>query len=129
MAYAILYKDNVLVGINPDVDVATSLDIPAISIKIVEGPVPDLNKTIWDPDELCLVSVSRELTKLEFLTRFTTEERIAIYESQDPIIKDALSLLNAASYVSLDNPMVVQLVNYLALTGIIDAKRVDSILS
>lgn len=71
------------------------------------------------------------LTKLDFLRRFTTQERIAIREAAktDPIIFDAMDLLNMATYVSLTDQDTINLVGYLAQQGVISSSRVLEILT
>lgn len=71
------------------------------------------------------------LTKLDFLRRFTTQERIAIREAAktDPVIFDAMDLLNMATYVSLTDQDTINLVGYLALQGVVAQTRVSEILA
>ena len=72
-----------------------------------------------------------KLTKLEFLRKFTAQERIAIRSAaqSDPIIFDAMELLNLAEFVSLTDTDTINLVGYLAMVGIIASNRVSEILS
>lgn len=72
-----------------------------------------------------------KLTKLEFLRKFTAQERIAIRAAAqtDPIIFDAMELLNLAEFVSLSDTDTINLVGYLAMVGIIATNRVSEILS
>lgn len=71
------------------------------------------------------------LTKLEFLRKFTAQERIAIRAAAgtDPIIFDAMELLNLAEFVSLQDSDTINLVGYLAMIGILQPNRVSEILS
>ncbi len=72
-----------------------------------------------------------KLTKLEFLRKFTAQERIAIRAAAntDPIIYDAMELLNLAEFISLSDQDTVNLVGYLAMVSIIAPSRVTEILS
>lgn len=70
------------------------------------------------------------LTRLEFLRRFTAEERIAIREAAktNAVIFDAMELVNLAEFISLSDQDTINLVGYLALQGIITPTRVSEIL-
>lgn len=66
------------------------------------------------------------LTRLEFLRRFTAAQRIAIRTAAqtNPIIADALQLLDLAQEVRLDDPDTLALAGYLVAVGLIaDADR------
>jgi len=69
------------------------------------------------------------ITRLEFLRRFTPEQRIAIRASQDPVIIDGNELLALAEEVRLDDPDTVRLVNYMVQQGLITQADADQILS
>ena len=69
------------------------------------------------------------LTRLEFLRRFTSAERIAIRASTDPVVVDFLSLLDAAQEVRTDDADTVAGIGYLATTGLLAAERAAEILS
>jgi hypothetical protein len=68
------------------------------------------------------------ITRLEFLRRFTPEQRIAIRASQDPVIIDGNELLALAEEVRLDDPDTVRLVNYMVQQGLITQADADRIL-
>jgi hypothetical protein len=70
------------------------------------------------------------LTKLGFLRKFTAAERISIREvaKVDPIIFDAIEMIDMAEYISLADPDTQNLVGYLAMQGIIVPTRVAEIL-
>lgn len=68
------------------------------------------------------------ITRLEFLRRFTPEQRIAIRESQDPVIIDGNELLALAEEVRLDDPDTVRLVNYMVQQGLITQADADRVL-
>ena len=67
------------------------------------------------------------LSRLEFLRSFTAQQRIAIRAANDPVIIDALQLLDLAEDVNLQDPDVVYFVNYCATQEYIttaDANRI-----
>ena len=70
-----------------------------------------------------------QLTKLQFLRRFTTAERIAIRASTNPVIVDFMSLLGLALDVRLDDPDTVQGVEYLESLNLIGEGRAAEILA
>jgi len=74
------------------------------------------------------VRVIVPVTRLEFLRRFTPEQRIAIRASTDPIIIDGRELLDMASDVSADDPDTIMYVRYLQQQGFISAEDADRIL-
>lgn len=126
MTYYILYTQELeLVGVTINPPIA----LPGISIKQVDEPVPDLNKSAWDSDTQSFVHITAQLTRLEFLTRFTASERIAIRASTDPIVIDFMELLNLASFVDVGDQNTIDGVNYLASQNLIAAGRVAEILA
>lgn len=69
-----------------------------------------------------------QLTKLQFLRRFTSAERIAIRASTNPVIIDFMTLLDLAQDVRLDDPDTVAGVNYLESLNLIGEGRAAEIL-
>lgn len=126
--YYILHKDGQLVGVSPFVE-STQLSVPGVSIITVDGEVPDLNTSIWDTDTLSLISNKAVFSKLEFLSRFTMQERIAISMSTDPIVADIMKLFDAAEYIDTMNLQTQQGVGYLSYVGILTSQRVMEVLS
>lgn len=127
MTYYVIYKnDGTLIGVtNQD---ASQLGLPDTGYVSFEGNAPDLNKVEWDAENLTFVSTVTPLTRLEFLNRFTTAERIAIRASNDPIVIDIMALLDAASFVDVTDQNTMMGVGYLAMSGIISNSRVAEIL-
>jgi hypothetical protein len=74
------------------------------------------------------VRVIVPVTRLEFLRRFTPEQRIAIRASNDPLIIDGRELLDMATDVSADDPDTILYVRYLQQQGFISAEDADRIL-
>ena len=83
------------------------------------------------PDDVIVGQSSRILTKLEYLRRFTQEERIVIRQAatQSPVLDDYLSLLELAEEVSLGDADTVAAVRLLEAAGLIAAGRVAEILA
>jgi len=65
---------------------------------------------------------------LDFLLRFTPEERAAARSSAIPEVQDFLDLLRAAGEVRSDHPLTQQGMGLLVMAGIITAERRDEIL-
>jgi hypothetical protein len=74
---------------------------------------------------------ARSLSKIDYLKRFTQEERIAIRDSAkiNSTVNDYVELMNAASSINLDDPDTVYGLNALELAGLLDAGRAGVILS
>jgi len=70
-----------------------------------------------------------QLTKLQFLRRFTAPERIAIRASADPLIVDFMQLLDLAQDVRLDDPDTQAGVAYLEQQTLIAEGRAAEILT
>jgi hypothetical protein len=67
------------------------------------------------------------VSRLEFLRSFTAQQRISIRAANDPIIVDALQLLDLAEEINLQDSDVIFFVNYCADQGYIttaDANRI-----
>lgn len=70
------------------------------------------------------------MSKLQFLERFTAEERIAIREASktNPYVEDFLELLNAASEVNVQYQPTIDAVNALASLGLISSNAIATLL-
>ena len=68
------------------------------------------------------------VSRLEFLRRFTAQQRIAIRAANDPVIVDGLQLLDLAEDVNLQDPDTVYFVNHCASQGYITQADADRIL-
>jgi hypothetical protein len=68
------------------------------------------------------------VSRLEFLRRFSAQQRIAIRAANDPVIVDGLQLLDLAEDVNLQDPDTVYFVNYCATQGYITQADADRIL-
>lgn len=89
--------------------------------KIVDGKL----------DELAKAYVQATLTKIEFLDRFTVDERVAIRAAAatNGVVKDYLELLNAATEVSLTSTRTITGVQSLEAGGLLAAGRGAEILA
>jgi hypothetical protein len=68
------------------------------------------------------------ITKLEFLRRFTVDERIIIRGSSDLRVMDFMQLLDLAQDVRLDDPDTVAAIAHMTGLGLLDAERAGEIL-
>jgi hypothetical protein len=68
------------------------------------------------------------LTRLEFRSRFTTSEKIAMYDSTDTIIKIFLDDIQAAQYIDVTDQATIDGVAYLESQGLITVGRSVDIL-
>jgi hypothetical protein len=100
-----------------------------ISAHTFDEAFPDLNVMSWNPTTDRYELTGLQLTKLNFLSRFTLQERIAIRQSTDPVVEDIMDLLNAATYINVADQTTRDSVNYLASVGLISATRAQEILS
>lgn len=82
-------------------------------------------------DALVSAYLVTTVSKLEFLNRFTTPERVTIRTAAkaSPAVEDYLELLNAAEEVRLTSETTIQGVNALEAAGLIAAGRAAEILA
>ena len=75
--------------------------------------------------------VPRTITKLEYLRRFTTDERVAIRAAAvaNPVLDDYLKLMELAQEINLDDPDTVAAVLMLEQVGLIAAGRAAEVLA
>lgn len=128
MTYYVSFTNYGFIGVSP---FPISMDnlMLGVMVDTIVGDIPDMNNVIWDNDAHVLtVTTKPVLTKLDFLSRFTTQERITINNSTDPIVIDAMNLLTNSSFIDVLDQRTMQLVGYLAMTGIILNTRVAELL-
>ena len=91
---------------------------------------PDLDCMMWDISSLSFITNPDNpvLTKLEFLTRLSSAERIGVRQSVDPVVVDFMALLNLADDVSLADQNTKDGLSYLAYIGLLTPQRVTEIL-
>ena len=116
--------------------VAGDVELRAAGIAKVElGETWNRNGLTWDANRQTFVaapsSPPASLSPLDFLRRFTVQERVAIRAAAatDPIIADFLDLLNRATEVHIDSPDTVAGVNYLVSIGLLSAARATEVLA
>lgn len=128
MTYYILHNNQgELIGVsNTELPKTLLFDVSIIQ---VDDKIPDLNKVIWNKDTLSFYSNVVVLTKLEFMSRFTTEERVAIQNSTDVIVQDALRLLNLAEFIDLTDQRTIDAVSYFAYIGLLSSNRMSEVLN
>lgn len=73
----------------------------------------------------------RTISKLEYLRRFTSEERIAIRQAAKvtPVLEDYLAMLELAQDINLDDVDTVAAVQMLESAGLIAAGRAAEVLA
>jgi hypothetical protein len=98
-----------------------ALDLPSFVQKLIDGQL----------DGLVQAYLKTNVTKLEFLDKFTAEERIGIRTAaqSSPAIADYLDMLDAAQDVDLTDMRTIGGANALEATGLIAAGRAAQILA
>jgi hypothetical protein len=124
--YHVLYTDGgALVGVTTE----DALPLHTVSVIDFEGDVPDLNKVTWDKTYLKFVSSTTVYTKFEFLSKFTSEERIAIRTSTDPVVQDFIHMLEVSEQIDVSNTTTIDGINYLESINLLTNNRATEILS
>lgn len=123
MIYALYLADGSLVGVTNEVPVA----LPSVSVVSLDA-APDLNGSTWNPETLSFVASATQMSKREFLARFTLAERAVIRASTDTIVQDLMFLLDAATYIDLNDSTLAQGIGYLGMIGLVESHRVQEIL-
>lgn len=102
-----------------------------VQVKTFQGDPPDLTRVEWTPSIASFTPRPQHvLTKLEYLRRFTQEERIAIRAAakQSAQLEDYLSMLELAQDVTLSDPDTQGAVQMLEHAGLIAPGRAAEIL-
>ncbi len=91
----------------------------------------DYDHAEWTPDAPIVAPVNHTLTKLEYLRRFTVEERVAIRAAaaQNPVLADYLQLMELAQEINTGDADTVAAVTMLEQAGLIAAGRAQEILN
>lgn len=102
-----------------------------VSFHEMDGLIPDLNAYEWDAEAETLKRAEgkKVLTKLQFLGKFTMQERIAITSSPDPVIMDIMRMFDIADYINMADPKTVQAIQYFLYTNHITPERYAEIMS
>jgi hypothetical protein len=69
------------------------------------------------------------LTRVEFMLRFTAQERIAIRASADPLVADFMELMRMSESIELEHPATVMGLQYLEALGLLGEGRAGEILA
>jgi hypothetical protein len=111
-------------------------DIPVVdNVCVSSHPLPKIaleTEYQWDKESKdFVIKSSNKLTKLEFLRRFYAQERIAIraMSATDPIIFDAMELLNMAEFIDVNDIDTQMLIGYMVQVGLLDVSRVSEVLA
>lgn len=91
----------------------------------------DYEHAEWHPDAPVVAPVISPLTKLEYLRRFTTAERVAIRAAAaaNPVLEDYLKLMELATEINTGDPDTIAAVTMLEQAGLIAAGRAQEILN
>ncbi len=102
-----------------------------ISFHEMDGLIPDLNAYEWDAESETLKRAEgkKVLTKLQFLDKFTMQERIAITSSPDPVIVDIMRMFDIADYINMADPKTVQAIQYFLHANLITPERYAEIIA
>ena len=133
MAYFITYNpafNNALLGVSED----APLSVPeGAVVKARGGVLPDLSKMTYNPAVLDFFQRNdiRVVTKLAYLRRFTSEERVGIRAAAkaNAILEDYLALLELSDEINLDDQDTLSAVQMLEGAGLIGAGRAAEILA
>lgn len=92
-------------------------------------PFAEFNHILQKPVEAA--PVERIVTKLEYLRRFTMEERITIRQAatQSPVLSDYLAMLELAQDINLDDADTIGAVSMLEAAELIAPGRAAEILA
>lgn len=127
MAYYAVYNTETSALYSIGTVLADPLPEWASTIEYVEQP-----DGLWDAaSKTFSPSINRKtnFTRLEFLRRLTSEERIAIRASDNMYVIDFLELLAMAEDISIADPTTIEAVNAFAGLGLIEQTRVEELLS
>lgn len=91
----------------------------------------DYDHTEYNPDDPVPVPTSRVLTKLEYLRRFTTEERVTIREASkaNPALEDYLAMMELAEEIDTGDADTIAAVTMLEQVGLIGVGRANEVLN
>ena len=82
-------------------------------------------------EQVIETAVVREVSKVDYLRRFTSDERVGIRQAAktSPVLEDYLALLELAELVNLDDTDTISAVNMLEQVGLIATGRAAEILA
>ena len=135
MRYLLIKNNSVVNSIEAESDFISTLTGYDYIIQSEIGGIgySYINEELTPPEVPEIITPTPEpvliISKLEFLRRFTAEERIAIRASTNPIIVDFMELLNLAENVRLDDADTIAGVNYLESIALLAVGRAAIILT
>ena len=94
-----------------------------------EYPFRDFSHVVKKPE--IVAPPERSVTKLEYLRRFTGQERVTIRQAakENPVLEDYLAMLEIAQEINLDDPDTIAAVNMLESVGLIATGRATEVLA
>ncbi len=116
---------------HPDIAILYDTDVPdeaANGDTFIDGV---LTKPVIAVPTEPVATKTTTLSPIAFKLRFTAQERVAIYQSTDLIVKDFISLLDDVRLKEVDLTLQANIdaIDYLIFLDLIDATRKDEILS
>lgn len=104
-----------------------------LQVKIFDREFPVFGLDEWDRGGLRFVQRpgDRIITKLDYLRRFTGEERVMLRAAAkaNPVLEDYMLLMELAEDINLDDPDTINAVLMLEQGGLIAAGRAAEILA
>jgi len=103
-----------------------------LQVRTIDRTMPDMTKVTWEKNLLNFVDKPvRSLSKLDYLRRFTTQERITIrtVAKTNPVLEDFMVLMDLATEINLDDPDTVAGLHMLEAAGLLDQGRAAEVLS
>lgn len=96
-----------------------------------EFPLADFDHTEWVEDAPAPTIQSRVLSKLEYLRRFTSEERVTIRAAakQSPMLEDYLAMMELAEEINTGDADTIAAVQMLEQAGLIGEGRANEVLN
>lgn len=113
-------------------DGAEMLRYSAAQAQEVNGfDLVDYDHTEWTPGAPVVERASRTMTQLEYLRRFTVEERVAIRAAApaNPVLTDYLQLMELAQDINTGDTDTIAAVTMLEQAGLIAVGRAQEILN
>lgn len=97
--------------------------------EFVEYPFAQFNHILQKPETVA--PAERTITKVAYLRRFTTDERVGIRTAAktSAVLEDYLALMELAEEVNLDDPDTITAVQMLESVGLIAAGRAAEVLA
>jgi len=112
--------------------IGTALDSYSGPQEFIEAPADfDLTKIeFYRVLDGALVLSQNRITRLQFRSLFTQDEKVSIYLAADASVQVRVFIddVNTAEYIDIDNPDVIAGVQGLAAAGLITPERANEIL-